>query len=234
MSLSAESRINTSRTNVLVIDDHDLVAMSLTLYLRSEGLQAQRHPVAGRDGILTAVATLVPGVVLLDLDLGHGTDGAVIDGATLVEPLCRLGWRVIVLSATTDEPRIGQALAAGALSAVPKTAGLPVLLTALRRATQGVEVMRPEHRRSLIERYHSQRAQALDVEERLRKLSERESAVLARLARGRRAHQIAEEFGVAMATTRTQIRAVLQKLEVSSQLEAVVLLNEYRRVSGGG
>jgi DNA-binding NarL/FixJ family response regulator len=234
MSLSAESRANFARKTVMIVDDHDLVAMSLTLYLRSEGLQAQRHPVHGRDGVLTAVATLAPGVILLDLDLGHAPDGAVIDGVTLVEPLCRLGWRVIALSATTDEPRIGQALAAGAVSSVPKTAGLPVLLTAVRRATQGVEVMRPEHRQFLIERYHSQRAQALEVEERLRKLSERESAVLGRLARGRRAQQIAEEFGVSMATTRTQIRAVLQKLEVSSQLEAVVLLNEYRRVYGGG
>jgi DNA-binding NarL/FixJ family response regulator len=233
MSLPAESRTNFGRTTVLVVDDHDLVAMSLTLYLRSEGLQAQRHAVHGRDGILTAVATLTPGVILLDLDLGHAPDGTVIDGATLVEPLSRLRWRVIVLSATADEPRIGQALAAGAVSVVPKTAGLPVLLTAVRRATQGVEVMRPEHRQFLIERYHSQRAQALEVEERLRKLSERESAVLAQLARGRRAQQISEDFGVSIATTRTQIRAVLQKLEVNSQLEAVVLLNEYRRVYGG-
>lgn len=234
MSLSAESRTDVHRANVLIIDDHDLVAMSLTLYLRSEGLQAQRHAVHGRDGILTAVATLSPGVVLLDLDLGRERDGTVIDGGSLVGPLSRLGWRVVVLSATTDEPRIGKALSAGALACVPKTAGLPMLLTAVRRATQGVDVMRPELRQFLIARYHSQQAQAHDVEQRLGKLTDRERAVLGELARGRRAGQIAEAFGVSLATTRTQIRAVLQKLEVSSQLEAVVLLNEYRRVSEGG
>ena len=89
----------------------------------SEGLHAQRHAARSRDGILTAVATIVPGVVLLDLDLGRGPDGELIDGTTLVAHLCRIGWRVIVLSATTDEPRIGQALDAGALACVLEDGG---------------------------------------------------------------------------------------------------------------
>ena len=87
--------------------------MSLALCLRSEGMHAQRHAARSRDGILTAVATLVPGVVLLDLDLGRGPDGEPIDGTTLVAGLCRNGWRVIVLSATADEARIGRAFDAG-------------------------------------------------------------------------------------------------------------------------
>jgi DNA-binding NarL/FixJ family response regulator len=232
MSLSIESRpAKVTTNNVLIVDDHDLVAMSLALCLRSEGLQAQRHAARSRDGILTAVATLVPGVVLLDLDLGRGPDGAVLDGTTLVAHLCRTGWRVIVLSATTDEPRIGRALAAGALACVPKTAALPVLITTIRRAAQGVEVMRPERRRYFIEQYQRQQEQARAVERRLSRLTDRERAVLERLARGRRAQSIADEFGVTLATTRTQIRAVLQKLAVSCQLEAVALLNQHRRAA---
>lgn len=235
MSLSIDSRpAAVTSTNVLIVDDHDLVAMSLALCLRSEGLHAQRHAARSRDGILTAVATLAPGVMLLDLDLGRGPDGTMIDGTTLVAHLCRNGWRVIVLSATTDEPRIGRALDAGALACVPKTAALPVLITAIRRAIQGMDVMRPERRRYFIERYRSQQAQARAVERRLGRLTERERAVLERLARGRRAQSIADEFGVSLATTRTQIRAVLQKLAVSSQLEAVALHNEYGRAALNG
>ena len=230
MSITTESRPATiSSTNVLIVDDHDLVAMSLALCLRSEGMHAQRHAARSRDGILTAVATIVPGVVLLDLDLGRGPDGAVIDGTTLVAHLCRMGWRVIVLSATTDEPRIGRALDAGALACVPKTAALPLLINAIRRATQGLEVMRPERRHYFIAQYHRQQEQA--VERLLGRLTDRERAVLQRLARGRRAQSIAEEFGVSLATTRTQIRAVLHKLEVNGQLEAVALLNEHRQVT---
>lgn len=234
MSISTQPRPSCANTNVLIIDDHDLVAMSLTFYLQSEGLQAQRHAVRGRDGVLTAVATLVPGVVLLDLDLGRQRAGTVIDCATLVKPLCRAGWRVIVLSASADEPRIGRALAAGAMACVPKTAGLPVLLTAIRRASHGHQAMPPERRQFLIARYLGQQAQARAVEQGLRKLSDRERAVLEELARARRPLQIAEESGVSLATVRTQIRSVLRKLGVTSQLEAVVLLNEHRRQSGGG
>ena len=69
------------------------------------------------------------------------------------------------------------------------------------------------------------------MERRLARLTDRERAVLERLARGRRAQSIAEEFGVSLATTRTQIRAVLHKLEVNGQLEAVALLNEHRRAT---
>ena len=233
MSVTTDTRPTIGSANVLIVDDHDLVAMSLALCLRSEGMHAQRHAARSRDGVLTAVATLVPGVVLLDLDLGRGPDGEPIDGTTLVAGLCRNGWRVIVLSATNDDARIGRALHAGALACVPKTAALPVLITAIRRATQGLEVMHPERRRYYVAKYRQQQEQAQAVERRLARLTDRERAVLEQLARGRRAQSIAEEFRVSLATTRTQIRAVLQKLEVNGQLEAVALLNEYRRATRG-
>jgi DNA-binding NarL/FixJ family response regulator len=150
-----------------------------------------------------------------------------------VAGLCRNGWRVIVLSATTDDARIGRALDAGALACVPKTAALPVLITAIRRATQGLQVMHPERRRYYVMKYQQQQEQAQAVERRLARLTDRERAVLEQLARGRRAQSIAEEFRVSLATTRTQIRAVLQKLEVNGQLEAVALLNDYRRATRG-
>lgn len=72
MSISTEARPAPTTTTVLIVDDHDLVAMSLALYLRSEGLLAQRHAARSRDGILTAAATMNPGVVLLDLGLPNG------------------------------------------------------------------------------------------------------------------------------------------------------------------
>jgi DNA-binding NarL/FixJ family response regulator len=136
---------------VLIIDDHDLVATAIAMTLRSAGLQARRHVVRSREGVLLTIATLSPGVVLLDLDLGRDPDGAPIDGTTLIEGMCRSGWRVLALSGTSDDARLGKALAAGALAGIPKSAALPVLVTAVRRAAQGVEVMHPERRRLLIE-----------------------------------------------------------------------------------
>jgi DNA-binding NarL/FixJ family response regulator len=216
-------------STVLIIDDHDLVATSLAISLRSAGLRARQHAVRSRDSVIVAAAAVPPGVVLLDLDLGHDPNGALIDGTELIEGFCARGWRVLVLSGTSDETRIGKALAAGALAAISKSAGLPILVTAVRRAVQGVEVMHPARRQHYIDAHLRRQDQAGELDRRLASLSDRERAVLGRLAQGRRAKSIADEFSVSIATIRTQIRAVLTKLDVGSQLEAVSLLHEFRR-----
>ena len=54
-------------------------------------------------------------------------------------------------------------------------------------------------------------------------LTSREQAVLAGLAHGRRAEIIAAAAFLSEATVRSQIRSVLAKLGVNSQLEAVAL-----------
>jgi DNA-binding NarL/FixJ family response regulator len=94
-------------------------------------------------------------------------------------------------------------------------------------------VTHPDRRRYFIAKYRAQQEKARVVEQRLNRLTDRERAVLERLARGQRAQSISDEFRVSLATTRTQIRSVLHKLEVNGQLEAVALINEYRRATHG-
>jgi DNA-binding NarL/FixJ family response regulator len=60
----------------------------------------------------------------------------------------------------------------------------------------------------------------------LGRLTSREHEVLELLARGERAGAIAEEAVVSLTTVRSQIRSILTKLEVNSQLEAVAVLRE--------
>ena len=117
-----------------------------------------------------------------------------------------------MLSGTADEARIGKALAAGALAGIPKSAALAVLVAAVRRAAQGVEVMHPERRRQFIEAYLHQQERGRVLGRRLASLTERERSVLDRLAKGQRAQSIADECVVSVTTVRTQIRAILGKL----------------------
>ncbi|MCX6464755.1 MAG: helix-turn-helix transcriptional regulator [Pseudonocardiales bacterium] len=215
---------------VLIVDDHELVATSLALGLRAEGLVARHQEVRGAAEVLAAAGALVPGLVLLDLDLGRDAQRRPVDGVRLVEPLRAAGWRVVVLSGTTDRARIGAALAAGAVAAVPKAAPFPRLLAAVRAALAGQEVMPAQRRRELVEVYERQQADHADLAERLRRLTPREREVLAHLAAGRRAQAVADTFVVSLATVRTQIRSIFTKLEVSSQIEAVAL---YRRAHRG-
>jgi DNA-binding NarL/FixJ family response regulator len=176
-------------------------------------------------GVLKEAASLPPGLALLDLDLGRDRQGRRRDGVDLVVPLMEQGWSCMVLSAA-DRSRVGAALHAGAVAAVPKRAPWPVLLANVRAALHGRPVMSPETRQELIDSFRSQEAERRDVAEKLNRLTQREREVLAELAQGHRAQAVAEQYVVSLATVRTQIRSVLSKLEVGSQLEAVAL---YRR-----
>jgi DNA-binding NarL/FixJ family response regulator len=214
---------------ILIVDDHDLVGTSLAVALTAEGLRARRATAVDPAGVLAEAATLRPGLALLDLDLGRDRQGRRRDGVELVVPLTERGWCCMVLSAA-DRGRVGAALAAGAIAAVPKRAPWPVLLANVRAALHGRTVMSPETRQELIDSFRVRDAERRDIEEKLSRLTQREREVLAELARGHRAHAVAEKYVVSLATVRTQIRSVLSKLEVGSQLEAVAL---YRRGQSG-
>ncbi len=214
---------------VLIVDDHELVGTSLALGLRAEGVPA-RHCAGGGEGVvLAAAAQSDPGLVLLDLDLGRDGDGHPVDGVRLVEPLLAAGWRVLVLSGTSDRGRIGAALAHGALAAVPKAAPFPRLLAAVRAALVGDQVMAEDRRDELVELHHRRSAEQNELVSKLDRLSQREREVLSHLAAGHRAQLVADTFVVSLATVRSQIRAILRKLEVSSQLEAVAVFRRAGR-----
>ena len=126
-----------------------------------------------------------------------------------------------------DRSRVGAALAAGAVAGVPKRAPWPVLLAQGAGGAAGRPVISPQTRQELIDSFRAPRtAERREVAEKLDRLTQREREVLAELAGGNRAQAVAEQFVVSLATVRTQIRSVLTKLEVGSQLEAVAL---YRR-----
>ena len=88
-------------TTVLIVDDHQLVATSLALGLRAEGVAARHEAPRGAAAVLAA-ARPGPGLALLDLDLGRDEQRRPIDGVALVAPLRAAGWRVLVLSGSTD------------------------------------------------------------------------------------------------------------------------------------
>jgi DNA-binding NarL/FixJ family response regulator len=211
---------------VLVADDHELVAMSLVLALRERRLDAHRCPVTSAEDILAAAGSHQPGVVLLDLDL----DG--VDGADLVSPLAALGWAVLVVTGTTRRERVAAAVAHGAEGWVRKSGDLETLLAAVDDLLSGRSVLPEAERAELTAFYRAwwrrergRRAQGDEAALRLERLSERERQVLEALAEGKRAAAIAGESVVSVATVRAQIRSVLTKLDVDSQLAAVALLN---------
>jgi DNA-binding NarL/FixJ family response regulator len=201
---------------VLIVDDHELLAESLRLALSAEGYDVVvPGPTPGE--IYAAAQRTPPDVVLLDLDLGDAGG----DGSVLVEALSVGGARVVVLSGTPDRMRVAACLESGACGYVSKSEPLDVLLKAVRVAGSGGNVI-PEHQRldmlAALRRSRVERKRELAP---FHDLTGREQFVLAQVIDGRSAADIASSAFVSEATVRTQIRAVLTKLGVRSQLAAV-------------
>jgi len=203
---------------VLVVEDHALLAQSLVIALDAEGCRAHVADLVDRASLLLQVRTQRPAVVLLDLDLG-----VLGDGVSLVQPLTALGARVLVVSGTADRVRLAETVEKGAIGFLSKTAPFEQLLSTVLDVVAHREVLSTARRYELMAELRVARAaRSVDLTP-FQSLTPRERTVLAGLARGQRAETIAATALVSEATVRSQIRSVLTKLGVNSQLEAVAL-----------
>jgi DNA-binding NarL/FixJ family response regulator len=208
---------------VLLVDDHSLFAQSMEIGLRAADVPTRRIEPRSAGEIVGECSGTAPATVLLDLRLGTGADGVPIHGLDLVGPITAAGCRVVVLTGETGDDVWGTALERGAVTVLPKDTDLDALVEALTAVRDGQPVLHEGRRQDLLAAARRSRS---DEEARLapfRALSPREDEVLTALAAGMPAAAIAAAGYVSEATVRTQIRAVLTKLGVTSQLQAVAL-----------
>lgn len=210
---------------VLIVDDHALFAESLELVLSLEGYDARRLVLPDEGGSMATVRSLAlrsnSRTVLLDLDLGRFGDGM-----NLIAPLARSHVNVVVLTASDDVGRWGACMRLGARKVLPKSGALQQALATVRRLHQGLPVVSREELEHLLAAWAEDRQAHDDVRRRLDLLTPRERQVLGALTEGRTVRAIAAESVVSEATVRTQVKSILGKLEVSSQLAAVGMANQ--------
>lgn len=208
------------RRRVAIVEDHALFAESLETVLVRHGYDVRRVDTgpratpAGR--VLGDVLRLRPRVVVLDLDLGDHRDGL-----RLVGPLSSAGIGVVVVTGTADPVRWGECLRQGARTVLHTGVPLSSMLASLRQVAEGRPAMSREQREHLVREYHRERLVCRDLRERLATLTPREVHVLGHLVAGRTVREIACSSVVAESTVRSQVRSLLAKLGVSSQIAAV-------------
>jgi DNA-binding NarL/FixJ family response regulator len=208
---------------VLLVDDHALLAQSVEIGLRAAGLPARRVEPRSAAGIVAECSATDRATVLLDLRLGTGADGVPIDGLDLVAPITGAGCRVVVMTGETGDGTWGTAVERGAITVLPKDCDLETLVHVLTAVHDGLPVLHEGRRQDLLAAARRDRAEEDRRLAPFRSLSPREDEVLRHLAAGLPAAAIAAAGYVSEATVRTQIRAVLTKLGVTSQLQAVAL-----------
>ena len=210
---------------VLIIDDHRLFAESLELALSLEGYDSRRLELPDEGGSMATLRSLAlranPRTVLLDLDLGRFGDGV-----NLIAPLARAHANVVVLTASEDLGRWGGCMRLGARKVLPKSGALQQALATVRRLHQGLPVTSREELEQMLDEWARQRQVNDDLRRRLDLLTPREREVLGALITGRTVRAISQESVVSEATVRTQVKSILSKLEVSSQLAAVGMAHQ--------
>jgi two-component system, NarL family, nitrate/nitrite response regulator NarL len=210
---------------VLIVDDHLLFAESLELALSLEGYDVRRLELPSDGGSMATLRSLAlranPRTVLLDLDLGRFGDGM-----NLIAPLARARINVVVLTASEDLGRWGGCMRLGARKVLPKSGALQQALATVRRLHQGLPVTSSAELETLLDEWAQQRKAHDDLRRRLDMLTPRERQVLGALIEGRTVRAISQTSVVSEATVRTQVKSILSKLEVSSQLAAVGMANQ--------
>lgn len=207
-----------SSTTVAVVDDHYLFGNVLAAALSAQGTDVLQPRLTTIEELRERLLAAAPAVALLDRDLGP-----VGSGEDLIAPLAAAGTAVIVVSGSLDEATAGRCLARGAAACLSKTAPFDAVLGAVLAAAAGDPVMSSAERERLVATWRRSHAEDADAAAPFARLSPREADVLGQLMDGRAVRAIAEDACVSEGTVRTQVRAILQKLDVNSQLEAVAL-----------
>lgn len=205
--------------SVLVADAQRLFAEAIAGALMSGGrFRVLAEFPSTTDQALAYATRLRPGVLLLDYWMPGSIDGKkVVAHLTEQEPRTA----VLMLSWAHGSDHVKAALDAGAAGFLPKGLSLDQLTQAIWRAHYGERPVFGDHLRRMVATLEDRTGGADEQWRRFMELSAREMEVLRLLSAGFTAQGLRDELMLASGTVRNYIYAVMKKLGVSSQQEAV-------------
>lgn len=133
-------------TKVLLVDDHNILRVSLSRMLEAEDDIEVVGTAGDGDEAVELVARSEPDVILMDLSMPR------VDGVAATRKILASGSsaRIVVLTSFSDRPRIIDALDAGAIGYLLKDAEPEDLLRGVRAAARGDWPLDPRAARLLL------------------------------------------------------------------------------------
>jgi DNA-binding NarL/FixJ family response regulator len=193
---------------VMVVDDHPMWRDGVARDLVEAGYQVTAVAGEGAQALRIAAAAS-PEVVVLDLQLPDMSGVEVIRGLIGMLP----GVRILMLSASGEQQDVLDAVKAGAVGYLLKSAGRQEFLDAVRRTAEGDPVFTPGLAGLVLGEYR--RLAAMPADKPL--LTERETEVLRLVAKGLSYRQIAERLVISPRTVQNHVQNTLGKLQLHNR-----------------
>jgi len=193
---------------ILLVDDHPIVRTGLRALLDNyEDIEVVGEVSTGEQAV-DFVRNATVDVVLCDLRLGAGMNGA---QTTAVLRKLPKSPQVLILTTFDKDAEILACIEAGACGYLLKDVSAQTIVDSLRQAAAGHMVLAPEMTLRVVEGMRRPKVE----------LTARERDVLSQLATGAGNKQIAKALFVSEATVKTHLVHIFDKLQATTRTDAI-------------
>ena len=201
---------------VMVVDDHPMWRDAVARDLTEAGCDVVATAADGGQALRVAAAVR-PDVVVLDLQLPDMSGVEVTQGLRAAHPAVR----VLVLSASGEQQDVLNAVKAGAVGYLLKSAARPEFLDAVRRTAGGDAVFTPGLAALVLGEFRRLAAGPAAEGADAPRLTERETEILRMVATGLSYKQIATRLTLSHRTVQNHVQNTLGKLHLHNRVELV-------------
>jgi len=207
---------------VLIVDDHALFRRGLEMVLAEEpDIDLVGEASDGAEAVEKAGEAL-PDVVLMDIRMPKSSGIEACRAMKEVAPSAK----IVMLTISDEEEDLFEAIRAGASGYLLKDIPYDEVADVVRAVHGGQSLINPSMAAKLLTEFAALAGR--DEEERTQqvpapKLTGREMEVLRLVARGMNNRDIAKELFISENTVKNHVRNILEKLQIHSRMEAVMI-----------
>jgi DNA-binding NarL/FixJ family response regulator len=204
--------------NILLLED----LPEIRAWLRKLVLQVFPHAQIAESARIADALALVTAVkfdlALVDLGLPDGSGVDVVTKLRDVQPECQS----VVVTIHDDDEHLFPALQAGAFGYILKEQARELITEQLQRISQGEPPLSPSIARRVMAYFANKAKPRVDANLINVSLTDRESEVLLRVAKGYTLPEIGVQLGLSRHTIADYVKQIYRKLNVSSRAEAAL------------
>jgi DNA-binding NarL/FixJ family response regulator len=206
----------------LIVDDHALFRRGLEMVLDAEqDIELVGQASDGEEAVEKAGESL-PDVVLMDIRMPRSSGIEACRAMKDVVPSAK----IVILTISDEEEDLFEAIRAGASGYLLKDIPLDEVAETVRAVHGGQSLINPSMAGKLLTEFAAlaRREEEMRVEQiPAPRLTDREMQVLKLVARGMNNRDIGKELFISDNTVKNHVRNILEKLQIHSRMEAVMV-----------